>query len=338
MGHFDINKKCKIADQISLPGNESDNIRSMKIIIVSKQHGVSRSFTLGGWTRALLSVCLLGMPAALGAMGYSWLVERDGGERINAESLLAWENELAGQKQQVELTQKQTKVQLAALTLKIGELQGRLVRLDALGERLTQVAHLDHGEFDFSGLPAVGGPEMETSSDAYSAPDFLTVVDQLSYQIDDRQQQLEVLESLLAKRKIEDDVFVAGRPVIQGWMSSRYGRRTDPFTGNVAFHRGVDFSAKDGADVITVAAGVVTRAAKYSDYGHMVEVNHGNGYVTRYAHNKANLVKVGDVVKKGQIIALVGSTGRSTGPHVHFEVYKHGRAIDPVTYIHRASR
>lgn len=310
----------------------------MKIIIVSKQHGESRSFNLGGWTRALLSVCLLGMPAALCFLGYNLAVDRNTSERVNSESLLAWESELAVQKQQVEATRRETRAQLAALTLKMGELQGRLVRLDALGERLTHMAQLDQGEFDFSTLPAVGGPETSALGEAYAAPDFLAVVDHLSYQIDNRQQQLEILESLLTKRKIEDDTFIAGRPVSKGWMSSRFGRRTDPFTGKVAFHNGVDFSAKEGTEINAVAAGVVTRAAKFHGYGNMVEINHNGGYVTRYAHNKSNLVKVGDVVKKGQIIALVGSTGRSTGAHVHFEVYKHGRAIDPATYIHRASR
>lgn len=283
-----------------------------------------------------MSVCLLGMPTALGALGYSWLA--DGGEQINEESLRAWEDALAVQKQQVEQTQVETKAQLAALTLKMGELQGRLVRLDALGERLTGIAQLDKGEFDFSDLPSVGGPETSALGEAYSPPDFLSVVEHLSGQIDDRQQQLEILESLLAKRKVDEDVLIAGRPVNKGWMSSRFGRRTDPFTGKVAFHSGVDFSAKEGTEIIAVAAGVVTRSVKDRGYGNMVEINHGNGYVTRYAHNSSNLVKVGDVVKKGQIIALVGSTGRSTGPHVHFEVYKHGRAIDPAAYIHRASR
>lgn len=311
----------------------------MKIIIVSKRHNQSRSFTLAGWTRALLSVCLLGMPAAVGAIGYAWLVGPvSGTERISTESLQAWEKALEDQQQQVEQTRKDTKAQLTALTLKMGELQGRLVRLDALGERLTQMAHLDEGEFDFSSLPAVGGPETGIPDDLYSPPDIITVVDQLSSQIENRQQQLEVLESLLATKKIEEDTFVAGRPVAKGWISSRYGRRTDPFTGKTAFHGGIDFAAKAGTEIVSVAAGVVTRASKDRAYGYMVEINHGLGYVTRYAHNKANLVKVGDVVKKGQIIGLVGSTGRSTGAHVHFEVYKHGRSIDPVTYIHRASR
>src|SRR5690606_37291183 len=159
-----------------------------------------------------------------------------------------------------------------------------------------------------------------------------------AYQIDDRQQQLEILEALLNKREIEEATIIAGRPVAKGWISSRFGRRTDPFSGKVAFHSGVDFSAKEGTEIMAVAAGVVTRAGKFHDYGYMVEVNHGGNYATRYAHNKSNLVKVGDVVKKGQVIALVGSTGRSTGAHVHFEVYKNGRPIDPATYIHRASR
>lgn len=326
----------------------SDSIRSMKIIIVSKHPGQSRSFTLGGWTRALLSVCLLGLPTALGVLGYSLFA--DGDERISAESLQAWETELATQKQLVEKTRQDAKSQLAALTLKVGELQGRLMRLDALGERLTQVAQLDQGEFNFSNIPAIGGPESHTLGEGFTAPDptsledthshsdFLSIVDQLAYQIDDRQQQLEILEALLNKREIEEATIIAGRPVAKGWISSRFGRRTDPFSGKVAFHSGVDFSAKEGTEIMAVAAGVVTRAGKFHDYGYMVEVNHGGNYATRYAHNKSNLVKVGDVVKKGQVIALVGSTGRSTGAHVHFEVYKNGRPIDPATYIHRASR
>lgn len=325
----------------------SDSIRSMKIIIVSKHPGQSRSFTLGGWTRALLSVCLLGLPTALGVLGYSLFA--DGDERISAESLQAWETELATQKQLVEKTRQDAKSQLAALTLKIGELQGRLMRLDALGERLTQVAQLDQGEFNFSNTPAIGGPESTLAEtlgvaedsaleDTHSHSDFLTIVEQLAYQIDDRQQQLEILEALLNKREIEEATIIAGRPVAKGWISSRFGRRTDPFSGKVAFHSGVDFSAKEGTEIMAVAAGVVTRAGKFHDYGYMVEVNHGGNYATRYAHNKSNLVKVGDVVKKGQVIALVGSTGRSTGAHVHFEVYKNGRPIDPATYIHRASR
>jgi murein DD-endopeptidase MepM/ murein hydrolase activator NlpD len=310
----------------------------MKIIILNKHHGQSRSISLAGWTRAFLSVCLLGMPGVLCAIGYNWLETQDNGDFFNTESRQALEDELIAQKEHLEKTRQEAEAQLSALTMKIAEMQARLVRLDALGERLTTVAKLEEGEFDFSQPPAVGGPETAAVNQAQSTPELIRIIDQLSNQIENREQQLETLDALLAKRKIQDDVFIAGRPVQKGWMASRFGRRTDPFTGNVAFHAGVDFAAREGTDVISVAAGVVTVAGRHPEYGNMVEINHGNGYATRYAHNKSNLVKVGDVVKKGQIIALVGSTGRSTGPHVHFEVYKHGRPVDPATYIHRASR
>ncbi len=312
----------------------------MKIIIVSKQHGQARSVTLSGWTRALLSVCLLGIPVAAGGLlGYNWLSDRDTRSDIfTAETRAAWEAALAEQQAQVKQVSEQAQSQVAALTLRVAELQARLMRLDALGEHLTVVANLEEGEFDFGQPPALGGPEGEMLGDPYTAPDFINVIDQLSQQIENREQQLAMLDQLMVKRKLQDDVFIAGRPITKGWMSSRFGRRTDPFTGRVAYHAGVDFAAKEGSEVVAVGAGVVTAAIERHGYGYMVEINHGGGIVTRYAHNKENLVKVGDVVKKGQIIALVGSTGRSTGPHVHFEVHKNGRAVDPATYIHRASR
>lgn len=310
----------------------------MKIILVSKRHGGTRSFTLGTWARVALSVCLFGLPvgtAALWALNYGMGGTSD---LLNEDSTRAWSKALSEQEEQIERAQRDAETRLSALTLRVAELQARLVRLDALGERLTSIAKLDKGEFDFSQPPALGGPEINGLDEVHAAPDFHIAINQLAEQIEDRQQQLETLEALLANRKIQRDLFIAGRPIKKGWMSSRYGRRNDPFTGRIAWHSGVDFAGKDGADIIAVAAGVVTWSGERHGYGEMVEISHGNGYSTRYAHCKENLVKVGDVVKKGQIIALMGSTGRSTGPHVHFEVYKHGRAVDPATYIHRASR
>ncbi|MEC8429616.1 MAG: M23 family metallopeptidase [Pseudomonadota bacterium] len=262
----------------------------------------------------------------------------DGSDLFNSESTQVWNEALSEQETQVKVTKRHAEEQLAALTLRMAELQARLLRLDALGERLTTIAKLDKGEFDFSQVPALGGPESANLGEAYQAPDFLQVIEQLTDQISSREQQLETLEALLANRKIQRDVFLAGRPIKKGWMSSRYGRRTDPFNGQVAWHSGVDFAGKLGSDVVAVAAGVVTWSGERHGYGHMVEVNHGNGFSTRYAHNTDNLVSVGDVVKKGQVVALMGSSGRSTGPHVHFEVYKHGRAVDPAAYIHRTNR
>jgi murein DD-endopeptidase MepM/ murein hydrolase activator NlpD len=318
----------------------------MKVILVSKHHGRTRSFNVNGWMRGLLSLLMVGGSISSGSYVYQnvlvpWLSENETKELfsdVSDEAWQAWNETLRQQKSDVESTRRQAEEKLAALTLRVAELQARIVRLDALGERLTTIANLDQGEFDFSQAPALGGPEGASLGDAYQAPDFLDVIDNLTSQIEDRELQLETLEALLAKRKIQSDIFIAGRPVKKGWMSSRYGRRTDPFNGSVAWHQGVDFAGKENADIVSVAAGVVTWASERAGYGLMVEVNHGGGFSTRYAHNNENLVNVGDVVKKGQVVALMGSSGRSTGPHVHFEVYKNGRAVDPASYIHRTSR
>jgi len=308
----------------------------MKIIVISKRHGNTRSFTMGGCFRALLSVCLLGFP--VGAYWAHHKVFKHDDQKINSEVARAWVGVLEAQEQQVAEIKREAERKLAAMTLRVAGLQARLVRLDALGERLTTMAKLDNGEFDFSRVPALGGPEHAIEEESPSEGEFLASLDLLGEKIEDRRQQLNTLEALLAKRKLQSDVFLAGRPIRSGWMSSKFGRRTDPFTGRIAWHQGVDFAGKAGADIVSVAAGVVTWSGERHGYGQMVEVNHGNGFSTRYAHNKENLVKVGDVVKKGQVVALMGSSGRSTGPHVHFEVFKHGRPVDPSTYIHRASR
>ena len=307
----------------------------MKVIVISKRHGSTRSFTLGGLSRAFLSLCILGIP--VGAYyAHQKLVKAD--HKITPEVAQAWVAALEEQEQEVESAKQEAERTLAALTLRVGELQARLVHLDALGERLTTMAKLDNGEFDFSRAPALGGPEHDLEEESPRENEFRFLLEELGAKIEDRQQQLDTLEALLAKRKLQSDVFLAGRPIKSGWMSSKFGRRSDPFTGRIAWHEGVDFAGKEGSDIVSVAAGVVTWSGKRYGYGQLVEVNHGNGFSTRYAHCKENLVKVGDVVKKGQVVALMGSSGRSTGPHVHFEVYKHGRPVDPSTYIHRASR
>ncbi len=158
-------------------------------------------------------------------------------------------------------------------------------------------------------------------------------MDKLAAQVEDRAQQLSLLESMLMTRGLEKEVLPEGRPITSGWLSSYFGMRTDPFTGRQERHKGVDFAGKAGSDVVAVAAGVVTWAGRRFGYGQLVEINHGNGYTTRYGHNQKIKVQVGDAVKKGQALALMGSTGRSTGPHVHFEVLRDGKPVDPMQYI-----
>ena len=227
---------------------------------------------------------------------------------------------------------------LQAMTLSLAEIQARMTRLDALGEHLTAMADLQDGEFDFSQPPALGGPIGTEFTGDFDSFDLSTALARLDRQLSDREQQLAVLESLLSNRNLDEQAWISGRPVEKGWISSPYGMRTDPFTGKPAMHDGVDVAGKEGANVIAVAGGVVTYTGERSGYGHMVEISHGDGFVTRYAHNKQNLVEPGDVVRKGEPVALMGTTGRATGAHVHFEVYKHGRPVDPSSYIRRTRR
>ncbi len=307
----------------------------MKFIIVDNQSGRSRAFTVNSFILGVTLAGLIGLPAAASYISYRLGLDE---AAMIGDMVGNWRQVLKDQEQSIALARRDAQENVEASAVRLAKLQSRIVRLDALGERLTTIVKLDEGEFDFSQPPAVGGPESDDQNAAFSMPDYMTVLNRLSDEIESREQQLSVLETLLVDRKTQDDVFLAGRPVTKGWMSSRYGMRNDPFNGRRAWHSGVDFAGAEGSNVVTVAAGVVVFAGPRSGYGNMVEVNHGGNFSTRYGHHKELLVNVGDIVKKGQVVGLMGSSGRSTGPHVHFEVYKNGRVVDPSAYIHRASR
>ena len=311
----------------------------MKIIIVDQKHGDTRSIVLKDWMRVLLTFCFLGMPVFLGYYGYQFSAGRSA-DLYTDEAAQAWADKLVEQEEEVQRIREETLAQLQALTLRLANLQARLLRLDALGERLTAISDLDDGEFNFQQMPALGGPEVILEEgNGFESFDLIKEIDELSLQIEDRSQQLELLESLLSDRQIQSDTFLAGRPVSTGWISSAFGRRIDPFNGDLAWHQGVDFATGvTGVEVSSVASGVVTFAGERSGYGRLVEINHGNGYESLYAHNQEILVNSGDIIKKGQVVALSGNSGRSTGPHVHFEIHKNGRVIDPASYINRTNR
>ncbi|MBV1914305.1 MAG: M23 family metallopeptidase [Pseudomonadales bacterium] len=244
------------------------------------------------------------------------------------------------------LARSEIEAQLDTLMGEVAMQRARLVRLDALGDRVTDIAKLDRGEFDFSSSPALGGPELPSFVSKRDLDQLMpgqlvpgesirSQLQQLDVLISDRSRQLEILEAMLESRHIGQGLVVTRRPILKGWMSSPFGRRTDPFTGKPAWHAGIDFAGKQGSDIIAVAPGVVTWSGKRSSYGKMIEIDHGDGYVTRYAHAEQLLANKGDVISKGDTVAKMGSSGRSTGPHVHFEVYKQGRVVDPKTYLNR---
>ena len=279
---------------------------------------------------------LAGAVLIFGGMSfYGGLVaaSRFGGLSSGAQ-LAEWQAEIDAQSVALDATRNELQQNLDALALRLGQMNAHVVRLDALGARLTQMANLADGEFDFSAAPPLGGPEeLLPAGESNRLDSLVDRLDQLDLQLTDRSRQLGVLEDLLLDRKLADEVHPEGRPVNAGYISSSFGERSDPFTGRAAFHKGLDFAGREGNEIVAVASGVVTWAGDRYGYGEMVEVNHGNGYVTRYAHNAENLVSVGDTVKRGDVIARMGDTGRATGPNLHFEVLHDGNAVDPRTFI-----
>ncbi|OUS10682.1 hypothetical protein A9Q89_10745 [Gammaproteobacteria bacterium 53_120_T64] len=323
----------------------------MKIIFLSSRQGKALTLTLNTWAKVALSLCVLGVP--LGA-GLVIGVKSDRGDASLRAALAAVQVELDLQHEELQLGVANADKKIAAYSHKLAEIQARMVRMDALGERITDIAGLDKGEFNFSHTPAIGGP-MErdatpvpepTGATDLAVPEINNIISldvqdlfaELEARMDNREQQLDLLRVMIVDRDLKRENTISGRPIAKGWLSSHYGRRTDPFNGRKVWHLGVDFAGKEGSDVIAVASGIVTRSEPYKGYGRLIEIDHGEGYVTRYGHNKTNLTAVGDLVKKGQVIAKMGSTGRSTGPHVHFEVYKNGRNVDPASYIRRTVR
>ncbi|WP_347505944.1 M23 family metallopeptidase [Pseudomonas anguilliseptica] len=305
----------------------------MHIILLSRHHGAARSLSLD--LRWLLLALLLALGAALAsgvAVGAWWApatVAVQDDSKINQV--------LDEQRAEVGAVRLDAQLQLDAFAVHVAELQARLTRLDALGARLAELADLDASEFDFSLNVGQGGAEDALGDAAYAPPPFMDELDQLSLRLDSREQLLEVLEQLIGDRQLSEAEYLSGMPVRHGYMSSPFGRRVHPLTGRKTQHKGVDFAAKPGSDVVAVAAGVVSFSGVKSGYGNVIEVSHADGYTTLYAHNKQNIVQIGDLVQRGQTIAKVGRSGRASGYHVHFEVTKDGRVVNPASYIARVN-
>jgi murein DD-endopeptidase MepM/ murein hydrolase activator NlpD len=213
------------------------------------------------------------------------------------------------------------KENLAAMASKLGEMQAQLMRLDALGERVQGLAGVKPQEFNFRELPGRGG--MLPSSGLQKPLDmseFQQVLEATARDVEHRADYMNVVESTLMSQKIQSKLLPTITPVNVGYNASGFGWRFDPFTGRNTFHDGIDFAASTGTPIVAAAGGVVIAAEYHHQYGNMLEIDHGNEIITRYAHASRLLAKVGDIVRRGQHVADIGSTGRSTGSHLHFEV------------------
>lgn len=291
----------------------------MNIILLSRKHG-PRSVRLQPSVVLAMGMCFLLLCAGLGYAGF-WA----------ASSLFPSPSPALVQA-------GDSRDRLRAMTARLAEMQAQLLRLDALGEHLAESANLNPAEFDFKKRPPMGGPLNEDLTLLGDGPHVLLRLEELSTQIEQKEAQLQALESLMSGQRSLPKSYLAHMPVRTGYMSSNYGYRTDPFTGRAAFHGGIDFAGATGTHVYSVAPGIVTYSGPKAGYGNLVEVSHGDGMSTRYAHASRVAVKAGDLVGKDQLIAYMGSTGRSTGSHLHYEVLRNGKQVDPASYIASARR
>jgi murein DD-endopeptidase MepM/ murein hydrolase activator NlpD len=303
----------------------------MNVILVGRRSGRLKQFDLRHpFTIAVAFAIVVLVVGGAFALGMRLGARR--GASVPLRDLGGWSAAILQQQAQIQQMRRNFQDKVDALALRVGQMDASVIRLDALGTRLVHMANLDDREFDFGQPPPQGGSGDSPGVPA-QVPSLDAMIDRVQGELASREQQLGVLENLILTRELTKQVVPAGSPVQDGWISSYYGDRPDPFTGFTEFHKGLDIAATSGKRVEAVAAGLVTWAGPSSGYGNMVQIDHGNGLATRYCHNEKLLVSVGQLVHKGQVIALVGSTGRSTGPHLHFEVLKNGAEVNPLPYV-----
>ena len=243
---------------------------------------------------------------------------------------------LADQREEAQRNLEKVQGHLNAMALRLGELQAQVLRLDGLGERLAKSVGLKPQELPSltpGTTPGQGGPVSSLPSRSFTEDEFASMLRSLTDQVEVRNDQYSVLEALLVQDSANRKFLPTHQPIPDGWYSSNFGYRIDPFTGMHTFHEGIDFPADVGTTITAAASGKVIFADVHPGYGKMVDIDHGNGLVTRYAHASQLLVKEGDLVLRGQAIAKVGTTGRSTGPHLHYEVRLNGTPQNPVRFF-----
>ncbi|MFT5174944.1 MAG: murein DD-endopeptidase MepM/ murein hydrolase activator NlpD [Gammaproteobacteria bacterium] len=305
----------------------------MELIVLTRRRRIQRALHFGTPTIVFLSLVVLGIAASSFWVGYhyqSLVVVDDPRPSLYAAAL---HEEIRQQRLTVDGALRGARRDLDALALQLSELQARAIRIDALGVRLAELAGLDVEEFSFGKPPARGGSAPLRESLPNQSVDLIDALHDLARTLESRTQELEALEASLLLSHAQEQTQLSGRPSLNGWISSVFGARNDPINGARSFHHGVDFAGKRGSPIVAVAAGIVAFVGTRTGLGRVVELDHGNGYRTRYAHNLKNEVRLGQRVDKGQVIAQLGSSGRSTGNHVHFEVLKNGKHLDPMTFI-----
>jgi murein DD-endopeptidase MepM/ murein hydrolase activator NlpD len=304
------------------------------IILVSSRLAKSRSWTLTH-RHLLAGTVFLALLVFSLTLALFWITVRHATEvkLPLLDSLVS-----SAQEAQKRKTEEFLRENLNAMAVKLGQMQAQLMRLDALGERLSTLAGLKPGEFRFTEPPGRGGAVSSIPPKDLSMAEFNRQLDQLSRQMENRSDSLGILESQLFDAKVKKKLMPTIPPVDAAYSASSYGWRIDPFNGMLAMHEGVDFPVDIGTPVFAAAGGVVIYSGPHPQYGFLVEIDHGNDFTTRYAHCSRALVREGEVVQRGSKIAESGSTGRATGPHLHFEVRYRGVAQNPIRFLQATAR
>ena len=303
----------------------------MNVILVSSNLVKARTLTLTltGVHLALLAGALFLVIAVL-ALGLNYLSLRYA-DKIDSPSLRSLV--LSVQQEEHQKNQSYLRDSLNAMAVRMGQMQAQLLRLDSLGERLAELSGIKPQEFLFNQTLGQGGALSTLPSQDISFDEFNSKMNELSLTLNDRTDKLGALDVFLLQDRLKKKTLPTFAPVEARWFTSGFGLRIDPFTGKNAFHEGVDFIAEIGTPVMAAAGGVVVYSDYHPEYGNMIDIDHGNDLVSRYAHAAKRLVKPGQVVLRGQKIAEVGSTGRSTGPHLHFEVRHRGLPQNPTRFL-----
>lgn len=307
----------------------------MNVILVPSGRPASGSSTcLSHRHIVVMAIATFALAVVLGTVAYQINALLD--QAVGPQAALAsYKRELAAQRTTLKQASARTEAHLNALAQRLGSLQAQVLRLNALGSRLTRMAGLDAREFNFETVPAMGGPE-KVLAHPEPPPDVSVALERLARELERSEARLQALEGLLLDRKLTAQITPSTWPTEGGWISSGFGTRSDPFTGRQSWHEGVDIAARFGSQVFATGDGLVTWSGERAGYGLLVEITHASGLVTRYAHLSDILVKVGDRITGGQAIGRIGTSGRTTGPHLHFEVVRNGQPVNPAKYLQHA--
>ena len=301
----------------------------MQIIIFKSGKNKSSSHKISGLFFIFLVISVVAsltymLSSTLYIYGY-----KQGFQELNEDRI----EDIANYKNEIKLIKYENKEKMEFFSQKLISISSQIQNLNSLGNKISTIGNLNKKEFNFKEIKNIGGINKVNIEFEYNS-DFDKYLDNMILNLEVKNNDLNNIYKIINNMEMKEQFFPTGMPTRKGYISSEYGKRKNPITKKIHLHKGVDIAHKMETDIMSLAAGKITYSGKKYGYGNLVEVSHLNGYVTRYAHNNRNLVKVGDLVRKGQIIAKMGSTGHSTGPHVHLEVLKNNKHINPNKFIH----